>query len=98
MKLSVLAGASAIVLALSTAGFAAGPTAPMKMTLKPAARCASLETQFDTAWPAHKAGKHAASAEKLRAEGGKLCGARHYAAGERKIVSALKIIGVKASI
>ncbi|MEO8668283.1 MAG: hypothetical protein ABI399_07190 [Bauldia sp.] len=98
MKLTVLVGASALVLALSTAGFAATSAKPMKVVLKPAERCASLQTQFDTAWPMHKTGKLASSAEKLRADGGKLCTAKHYAAGERKIVAALKDIGVKASI
>jgi hypothetical protein len=97
MKFASIIGASALVLAFSAAGFA-DAAKPVKVTIKPAERCASLGAQFDAAADAHKDDKKFAAAEKLRADGGKLCDGKHYAAGERKIVDALKDIGVKAKI
>jgi hypothetical protein len=98
VKLASTLGVSALVIALSTSAFAATTPKPAKVTIAPAARCASLGAQFDAALPAHKDAKGVKAAEKLRADGGKLCTAKHYSSGERKIVDALKLIGVKAKI
>jgi hypothetical protein len=97
MRIATVVGASALLLALSTAGFAA-TAKPVKVSVKPAERCASLGSQFDAAADAHKTDKKFDAAQKLRTDGGKLCDGKHYAAGERKIVAALKDIGVKAKI
>ena len=96
MRISAFIGASALVVAISTAGFAA--TTPAKPVVKPAERCAALQSQFDAALPAHQTAKRLAAAQKLRADGGKLCDGKHYAAGERKILAALRDLGVKAKI
>ena len=97
MKTPAIVAASALALAIASVGFANAATTT-KVTVKPAERCTALETQFDAAAPAHKTAKNFAAAEKLRADGGKLCTAKHYSAGERKIVAALKDLGVKAKI
>jgi len=98
MRITTIIGASALVLALSSAGFAATAPKPVKIPVKPAERCASLGSQFDAAADAHKGDKKFSAAQKLRVDGGKLCDGKHYASGERKIVAALKDIGVKAKI
>jgi hypothetical protein len=97
MKIARIIGASALVLAFSTAGFAETGK-PIKVTIKPAERCASLGAQFDEAAETHKSDRKFPAAQKLRDDGGRLCENKHYSAGGRKIVDALKEIGVKAKI
>ena len=95
MRISAFIGAAALVVTLSSAGLAATTAKPV---VKPAERCAALQSQFDAALPDHQSSKHLAAAQKLRADGGKLCDGKHYAAGERKILAALRDLGVKAKI
>jgi hypothetical protein len=97
MQFAKLAGASAFILVLSTASFA-DSVKPAPVVVKAAERCASLAAQFDEAAEAHKNDKKFPAAQKLRDEGGRLCEGKHYAAGGRRIVEALKQIGVKAKI
>jgi hypothetical protein len=108
MNIRSLIGASAVVIALSTAAFAATTPAPAPVptpVVKPMAKpvkltgaqiCASLEQQFSDAAAKDKDNKKLPAAQKLADEGTKLCTTKKYASGERKLTAALKDLGVKA--
>lgn len=60
-----------------------------------AADCQSLLHQFDVAWPAHRDGARAASAQHSRDLGAADCQQNHYGDGVRHLRRALHDIGVK---
>ena len=60
-----------------------------------AADCRSLLHQFDVAWPAHRDGTRAASAQHSRDLGAANCAQNHYGEGVRQLRRALHDIGVK---
>jgi hypothetical protein len=89
-----LVGAAALVVALSSAAFAA--TAPK---VSAADRCAALEKQFtDAAAKADPKTPKLADAQKLAADGTKLCTDKKYASGERKLIAALADLGIKVKM
>lgn len=90
MTIRSIAGATALLIAFSTAAFAA--TAP-KMT--GAEACSSLEGQFSTALPDHMKAKHLKTAQRLEAQGTKFCVASKFKQGEADLRLALHDIGVK---
>lgn len=90
MTMRSVAGSAALLIAFSTAAFAA--TAP-KMT--GAEVCTSLEAQFSSAMPDHMKARHLKIAKSLEAQGTKLCVASRYRLGEAKLRLALHDIGVK---
>lgn len=57
--------------------------------------CQSLLHQFDVAWPAHRDGPRAASAQHSRDLGEADCRQSHYGDGVRHLRRALHDIGVK---
>ena len=60
-----------------------------------AARCTSLQSQFDAAIKRHETAKMAAEAKTMREDGGKLCTGGNVDQGIAKLEMALKNIGVK---
>jgi hypothetical protein len=70
--------------------------APVKKVTTPAQRCTDLEGQFDGALPKHNnASKTVTTAQKLRADGQRLCDAGQHAAGALRLAKALVDLGVK---
>jgi hypothetical protein len=72
--------------------------APAKKVTTPAQRCSDLESQFDVALPKHSDSKSLTSAQKLRADGQRLCDAGQHAAGALRLVKALADLGVKPEV
>lgn len=71
---------------------------PLKKVTTPAQRCTDLETQFDAALPKHGDAKNLTAAQRLRAEGQKLCEAGQHAAGALHLARALIDLGVKPDV
>jgi hypothetical protein len=63
-------------------------------SVKSAARCTSLEAQFDDAIKTHGSAAKAGDARMLRTQGGSLCAEGQHSQGAVKIEQALKDIGV----
>ena len=71
---------------------------PAKKVTTPAQRCKDLEGQFDTALPKHNGAKTLTAAQKLRADGERLCDAGQHAAGALRLAKALIDLGVKPDV
>jgi hypothetical protein len=82
-----------VALIVAAATPAAIPDAPERVAT--AADCQSLLHQFDVAWPAHRDGVRAASAQHSRDLGAADCQQNHYGDGVRHLRRALHDIGVK---
>src|SRR6266536_1652019 len=68
--------------------------APAKKVTTPAQRCSDLEGQFDIALPKHDDAKSLPAAQKLRADGQRLCDGGQHAAGALRLAKALIDLGV----
>jgi hypothetical protein len=73
-------------------------TQPAKKVTTPAQRCKDLEEQFDIALPKHADAKNLNAAQKLRAEGQRLCEEGQHAAGALRLAKALVDLGVKPDV
>src|SRR5262249_58898138 len=73
----------------------AAAVAPEKKVTTPTQRCKALEVQFDQALPKHSDGKSQPTAQKLRADGQRLCDAGQHAAGALRLAKALIDLGVR---
>ena len=71
---------------------------PAKKVTTPAQRCKDLEGQFDTALSKHNPAKALTAAQKLRADGERLCDAGQHAAGALRLAKALIDLGVKPDV
>ena len=93
---------SAALIAVAIPAVALAATTKPTTTPKPApdARCMSLETQFSDAVKANDtaakpvAAATVAKAQKLADDGTKLCTDKKYSSGERKLIAALKDLGI----
>lgn len=72
--------------------------AAAKKVTTPAQRCTDLEGQFDVALPKHGGSKTLGAAQKLRADGQRLCDAGQHAAGALRLAKALVDLGVKPDV
>ena len=72
--------------------------APAKKVTTPAQRCTDLEGEFDIALPKHSDSKSLSAAQKLRADGQRLCEAGQHAAGALRLAKALAALGVKPEV
>jgi hypothetical protein len=71
---------------------------PAKKVTTPAQRCKDLEGQFDVALSKHSGAKMLTAAQKLRADGERLCDAGQHAAGALRLAKALVDLGVKPDV
>jgi hypothetical protein len=99
MMIRSLVSAALIAVAIPAVALAA-TTKPTTPKPAPDARCMSLETQFTDAVKANDtaakpvAAATLAKAQKLADDGTKLCTDKKYSSGERKLIAALKDLGV----
>jgi hypothetical protein len=84
-----------LVVLAASASFAA---AAGGQRLLPAERCAALQQQFSDALAANPLAIRRAGAEKQAGAGARLCDIKKYSPGERRLVRALSLLGVKVEI